>query len=175
MNRSSLRFLVPAAAAAALLATALPAAAQQAPRIGFVSTERIMRDSAPAKRAQTQIQNEFAPRDREMQALAAQAKTMQEDLEKNGVTMAQSERAAKERKLDEASRELQRRQREFQEDLGQRRNELMAQVIQKANEVIRKLAEQDKLDIILQDAVYANPRIDITEKVIKALDQAEPK
>ena len=160
-------------AAALLAAAALPAAAQQqqAVRIGFVSTERIMRDSAPAKRAQSQIQTEFAPRDREMQGLSAQLKTMQEDLQKNGVTMAESERTLKERKFDEMNRDFQRRQREFQEDLGQRRNELMAQVIQKANEVIRKLAEQDKLDIILQDAVYTSPRIDITDRVVKALDE----
>ena len=172
MNRTFLRLI----AAAALASAALPAAAQQAaPRIGFVSTERIMRDSAPAKRAQSQIQNEFAPRDRDMQGMATQLKGMQADLEKNAVTMAESERAAKERKFDEMNRDFQRRQREFQEDLGQRRNELMAQVIQKANEVIRKLAEQDKLDIILQDAVYASPRVDITDKVIKALDQATPK
>jgi outer membrane protein len=167
MNRTLTRLIT----AAALAAAALPALAQQqVARIGFVSTERIMRDSAVAKRAQSQIQNEFAPRDREMQGVAAQLKTMQEDLQKNAVTMAESERTAKERKFDEMSRDFQRRQREFQEDLGQRRNELMAQVIQKANEVIRKLAEQDKLDIILQDAVYASPRIDITDKVIKTLD-----
>lgn len=167
-------FAIALLVAAAALAAALPAAAQSpAPRIGFVSTERIMRDSAPAKRAQAQIEGEFAPRDREMRGLAAQLKTMQEDLQKNGVTMGESERAAKERKFDEMNRDFQRRQREFQEDLGQRRNELMAQVIQRANEVIRKLAEQDKLDVILQDAVYASPRIDITEKVIKTLDQAK--
>jgi len=171
MNRPIASFLM-----AAALAAALPAAAQTAaPRIGFVSTERIMRDSGLAKRAQTQIQSEFAGRDRDMQAMAAQLKTMQEDLQKNGVTMADSERTARERKFDETNRDFQRKQREFQEDLGQRRNELMAQVIQKANEVIRKLAEQDKLDIILQDAVYASPRVDITDKVIKALDQATPK
>ena len=178
MNRSPAR-LIAAAAFATLIAAAaaFPAAAQQPStvRIGFVSTERIMRDSGMAKRAQTQIQNEFAPRDREMQGLAAQLKTMQEELQKNAVTMAESERTAKERKLDELGRDFQRRQREFNEDLGQRRNELMAQVIQKANEIIRKIAEQDKLDIILQDAVYASPRIDVTDRVIKALDQAAPK
>ena len=169
MNDTVLRI----AAAALLAAAALPAAAQQqpAPRIGFVSTERIMRDSAPAKRAQAQIEKEFGPRDRDMQGTAAQLKTMQEDLQKNGVTMSDTERAAKEKRLDEMSRDFQRRQREFQEDLGQRRNELMAQVIQSANGVIRKLAEQDKLDIILQDAVYASPRIDITDRVIKTLDE----
>lgn len=170
MNRTVARLI----AAAALAAAALPAAAQApAPRIAFVSTERIMRDSATAKRAQAQIQGEFAPRDREMQGIAARLKTMQEDLQKNGVTMSESERATKERKLEEAGRDFQRRQREFNEDLGQRRNELMAQVIQKANGVIRKLAEEDKLDVILQDAVYASPRIDLTDKVIKALDQAK--
>ena len=143
--------------AALSLALHVPAAAAQAEnKIGFVNTERILREAAPAVRAQKKIEAEFSKRDQEMARLADQLKRMQDELEKQGVTLAESQRRTKER--------------EFREDLNQRRNEELAQVVEQANRVIRQIAEQEKYDIIFQDAVYANPRIDITERVIKALD-----
>ena len=153
---------------------AAPAALAQAEKIGFVNTERIMRDSAPAQRAQKKIEGEFTKRDAELSKLADQLKQMQTDLEKNAVTMSDTQRRQKERELGDADREFQRRRREFQEDLNQRRNEELEQVLEQANRAIRAIAEQEKYDIIFQDAVYANPRIDITERVIKALDGAKP-
>ncbi|TMG73487.1 MAG: OmpH family outer membrane protein, partial [Betaproteobacteria bacterium] len=96
------------------------------------------------------------------------------DLEKNGVTMTENQRRTKEREFSEQNRDFQRKQREFREDLNQRRNEELAQVVEQANRVIRQIAEQEKFDIIFQDAVFASPRIDITDKVIKALDQGKP-
>ena len=158
--------------AAALFAFAAPAAAEG--KIGFVNTERIMRDSAPAQRAQKKIEGEFTKRDQELTKLADQLKRLQEDLEKNAVTMAEGQRRQKERELTDLDRDFQRRRREFQEDLNQRRNEELAQVLEQANRAIRQIAEQEKYDIIFQDAVYANPRIDITERVIKALDGTKP-
>jgi outer membrane protein len=95
---------------------------------------------------------------------------MQDDLEKQGVTMAESQRRTREREFSDMNRDFQRRQREFREDLNQRRNEELAHVVEQANRVIRQIAEQEKYDIIFQDAVYANPRIDITDRVIKSLD-----
>ena len=149
----------------------VPAAAAQAEnKIGFVNTERILREAAPAVRAQKKIEAEFSKRDQEMARLADQLKRMQDELEKQGVTMAESQRRTKEREFSDLNRDFQRRQREFREDLNQRRNEELAQVVEQANRVIRQIAEQEKYDIIFQDAVYANPRIDITERVIKALD-----
>lgn len=147
-----------------------PAAAQAENKLGFVNTERILREAAPAVRAQKKIEAEFSKRDQEMARLAEQLKRMQDELEKQGVTMAESQRRTKEREFGELNRDFQRRQREFREDLNQRRNEELAQVVEQANRVIRQIAEQEKYDIIFQDAVYANPRIDITERVIKALD-----
>jgi len=149
----------------------VPAAAAQAEnKIGFVNTERILREAAPAVRAQKKIEAEFSKRDQEMARLADQLKRMQDELEKQGVTLAESQRRTKEREFGELNRDFQRRQREFREDLNQRRNEELAQVVEQANRVIRQIAEQEKYDIIFQDAVYANPRIDITERVIKSLD-----
>ena len=160
----------------------LPVTAQQpapqAPtvtgKLGFVNTERILRDALPAQRAQKKIEAEFQKRDQELARLADQLKRMQEDLEKNGVTMSETQRRSKEREFGDLNRDFQRKQREFREDLNQRRNEELAQVVEQANRVIRQIAEQEKFDIIFQDAVFASPRIDITDRVIKALDSGKP-
>ena len=159
--------LVQALAVAVLALPAAPALAEG--KIGFVNTERIMRESAPAQRAQKKIEGEFTKRDQELTRVAEQLKRMQEDIEKNTVTMTEAQRRVKERELGDLDRDFQRKRREFQEDLNQRRNEELAQVLEQANRAIRAIAEQEKYDIIFQDAVYANPRIDLTEKVIKAL------
>ena len=159
-------------AACCLAATCAMASAQEAPKIGFVNTERILRDAAPAKAAQQKLEKEFEKRDQELQRLAKQLQGMQESLEKNGMTMAEGERRNKEREFNDLNRDFQRKQREFREDLNQRRNEELSQVIDKANRVIKQIAEQEKYDVILQEAVFASPRIDITDKVIKALNAA---
>ena len=159
---------------ALLMAFALPAAAQAEAKIGFVNTARILRDAAPAVKAQKRIEQEFAKRDQELAKTAEQLKRMQDDMERQGLTMQESQRRAKEREFNDLNRDFQRRQREFREDLNQRRNEELAQVVEQANRVIRQIAEQEKYDIIFQDAVYANPRIDITDRVIKALEGKPP-
>jgi outer membrane protein len=153
-----------------LLMASLPAAAEM--KIGFVNTERIFREAAPAVRAQKKLEKEFEKRDQELQRLAKQLQAMQENLEKNSVTLAESDRRNKEREFADNNREFQRKQREFREDLNQRRNEELASVLERANKSIKSIAEAEKFDIIFQEAVYANPRIDITEKVIKALSDA---
>ena len=172
MNAVMRQTLVRALSIAVLAAPAAPALAEG--KFGFVNTERIMRDSAPAQRAQKKIEAEFTKRDQELSRVADQLKQLQQDLEKNTVTMSDAQRRTKERELGELDRDFQRKRREFQEDLNQRRNEELAQVLEQANRAIRAIAEQEKYDIIFQDAVYANPRIDITERVIKALDGAKP-
>ncbi|HUX23283.1 MAG TPA: OmpH family outer membrane protein [Burkholderiales bacterium] len=138
-------------------------------KIGFVNTEKVFREAAPAVRAQKKIEKEFAKRDQDIQKMAAQVRKMQDDLEKNSVTMSESERRDKQRQLGELSLDFQRKQREFREDLNQRRNEELAAVLDQANRAIKAIAEAEKYDIIFQEAVYASPRIDITDKVIKAL------
>ncbi len=165
------------AAALALAVIAVPAEAQpsaapavSAIRIGFVNTERLFREAAPAKRAQAKLEKEFATRDAEVQKLTRQVRDLQSSLDKDGATMAESERRNKERDLANLSRDLQRAQREFREDLNLRKNEELASVQERANKVIQQIAEAEKYDLIIQDpVVYASQRIDITEKVIKAL------
>ena len=139
-------------------------------RVGFVNTERLFREAAPAKRAQQKLEREFAARDADIQKLSKQVQALQATLERDGVTMAESERRNKERDLANLTRDLQRAQREFREDLNLRRNEELSSVQERANKVIQQIAEAEKYDLIVQDpVVYASQRIDITEKVIKAL------
>ncbi|HSQ80446.1 MAG TPA: OmpH family outer membrane protein [Casimicrobiaceae bacterium] len=155
--------------AVALLLTAGAATAAEY-KIGFVNTERLFREAAPAKRAQAKIEKEFAARDAEIQKLAKQVRDMQSALDRDGPTMSDSDRRNKERDLANQSRDLQRMQREFREDLNLRRNEELAGIQERANKVIQQIAETEKYDLILQDpVVYASQRIDITDKVIKAL------
>ena len=163
-----------AAAMFGLLAAPVLAQPVPASKFGFVNTERVLRDAVPAMRAQKKIEAEFQKRDQEMARLAEQLKRLQEDLEKNAVTMNEVQRRVKERDFGELNRDFQRKQREFREDLNQRRNEELAQVVEQANRVIRQIAEQERFDIIFQDAVYASPRIDITDRVIKALEGKLP-
>ena len=163
-----------AAAALAIWAAIAAAPAQAQGKIGVVQIERIVRDSAPALRAQKKLEAEFSKREQELAKTADQLKRIQDDLDKEGVTMPEAQRRTKERDLAELNRDFQRKQREYREDVNQRRNEELAQVIEQANRVIRLIAEQDKYDIIFQEAAYANPRIDITDKVIKALESKPP-
>jgi outer membrane protein len=144
-------------------------------RIAFVSTERILRDSAPAMRAQKKLEGEFKKRDEELAKIAEQLKRMQEELDKNAVTMSDTQRRDREREFGDLNRDFQRKQREFREDINARRNEELAQVVEQANRVIRQIAEQEKFDIIFQEMpAYVSPRIDITDKVIKALEGKPP-
>ena len=139
-------------------------------KIGFVNTERLFREAAPAKRAQQKLEREFATRDAEIQKLSKQVRDLQAVLDKDGATMPENDRRNKERDLANFSRDLQRAQREFREDVNLRRNEELAGFQERANKVILQIAEAEKFDLILQDpVVYASQRIDITEKVIKAL------
>ncbi len=159
--------------AALVLAWAPAVHAQETAKVGFVSLERILRDSAAAKSAQTKLEAEFAKRSKEMQDFANRLKPMFERLEKDAAVMSDSERVRRQRELSDQDKEFQRKQREFNEDLNQRRNEELAGIVERANRVIKQIAEAEKYDVILQEAVYVNPRIDMTERVIRALNAAK--
>ena len=159
-----------------LLAVALIGISQAAvadTKIGFVNSDRVMREAAPAVRAQQRLEKEFEKRDEELQRMAKDLKAMPENLERDGATMTESDRRNKERAVNDINRDFQRKQREFREDLNQRRNEELASVLDKANRSVKDIAEKENYDIIFQEAVFANPRIDITDKVIKALSDAK--
>ena len=142
-------------------------------KVGYVNTQRIFRDAPTAVKAAKKIEAEFSKRDQDLQALAKQVQTLQDSLEKNAVTMPDTERRAKEKDLNEQSREFQRRQREFREDLNLRQNEENAAIIEKANKAIKQLAESEKYDLIVQDVVWVSPKLDVTDKIIKALSEGK--
>ena len=157
-----------AAVLLAALAWAFPASAVEM-KIGFVNTERVFREAAPAKRAQQKLEREFSARNAELGKIEKQGRDLQTELERENVTMPESARREKERQLADISRTFQRIQREIREDLNLRRNEELASVQERATRVINQIAEQEKFDLVIQEAVFASGRIDITEKVIKAL------
>jgi outer membrane protein len=139
-------------------------------RIGIVDTERILRESAQALAAQKKIDKEFAVRDQEIKKLAGDLKDVQQELDKNRGKLSDSSRRIKEREIANLNLQLQTRQREFREDLSLRQNEELAQILAKADKAIRTIAESEQYDVILQEAVYRNPRVDITDKVLKYLE-----
>ena len=152
-----------------ILSVASSASGQEL-KIGFVNTDRVFKEAAPALRSQKKLQEEFAPRDQEIKAVNAQATAVKAKLEKDGLTMAESEKRALESELARLSREIQRLQREFREELNLRKQEELKVILRIANEEIDKIAAEEKYDLILQEAVYRSDRLDITDKVIKALE-----
>jgi outer membrane protein len=152
-----------------ILSVASSASGQEL-KIGFVNTDRVFKEAAPALRSQKKLQEEFAPRDQEIKDVNAQATEVKAKLEKDGLTMAESEKRALESELARLSREIQRLQREFREELNLRKQEELKVILRIANEEIDKIAAEEKYDLILQEAVYRSDRLDITDKVIKALE-----
>ncbi|MFM9971051.1 MAG: OmpH family outer membrane protein [Burkholderiales bacterium] len=143
-------------------------------KVGFVSLDRILRDATPAQIAQKRIEAEFAKRDQELVRIADQLKKQQDNLEKNAVTMSETERTRRQREFTDLNRDFERKQREFREDLGTRRNEELSSIVERANRVIRQIAESEKFDVIFQNdqVVWASPRIDLTDRVIKTLESS---
>lgn len=137
-------------------------------RIGVVDTERILLESVPALKAEKKIEKEFTARDQEIKKLSKQIRDIHTLMDKEGMTMP-AERRNKERELDSLNVNLQRLQREFNEDLNLRKNEELVVVLELANKAIQQIAEREKYDLVLQEAVYHNTKIDITNKVIKFL------
>ena len=139
-------------------------------RVGFVNTDRIFREASSAKAAQSKLEQEFARREKELTELGNALKAASEKFEREAPTLSESQRGARQKALIDQDREFQRKRREFQEDLTARKNEELQQVLDRANRVVRQVAEQEKYDLILQEAVYINPKHDITDKVIRALN-----
>jgi len=165
------KIFTPLLAAACLLAAG---AANADTKIGYVNLQRILADAPQAAKAKKKLEKEFEKRDQDLQRLAKQLQTLQDGLEKNSVTMAETERRNKEREFGELSREFKRKQRELQEDLNLRQNEEMSAIFDRVNKVLKNIAETEKFDLIIQEAVFASPRIDITERIIKTLAETAP-
>ena len=141
-------------------------------KVGVVNLDRIFREANSAKAAQTKLEQEFSKREKELTDLGAQLKTLSDKFEREAPTLAESQRTVRQRQLVDQDRIFQTKRREFQEDLSARKNEELQLVIERANKVVKTLAESEKYDLILQESVYVNPKHDITDKVIKALNSA---
>ena len=141
-------------------------------RVGFVNTDRIFKEASSAKVAQTKLEQEFSKREKDLLDQGAAIKTAADKLEREAPTLSEAQRATRQKQLVDQDREFQRRRREFQEDLNARKSEELQQVLERANRVVKQVAEAEKFDLILQDAVYINPKHDITDKVLKVLNSA---
>jgi outer membrane protein len=141
-------------------------------RVGFVNTDRIFREANTAKAAQAKLEQEFARREKDLNEMGTSLKSASERFEREAPALPESQRGQRQKALIDQDREFQRKRREFQEDLNARKNEELQQVLDRANRVVKQVAEQEKYDLILQEAVYINPRHDITDKVIRALNAA---
>lgn len=144
-------------------------------KIGIVNTDRILRDSNVAKTAQAKLESEFLKREKDLNEAINAFKGTAEKFERDAPTLSEAQRLAKQKQLVEQDRDLKRRQREFQEDLGARKNEENQMLFEKAGRAVKQVAETEKYDLVLQDAAYFNPKHDITEKVIKALNSGSVK
>jgi outer membrane protein len=162
--------LLKAVALTAMMSVAAVAAQAQEIKIGYVNSERVLRESNLAKAAQQKLEAEFGKREKDLKDLEARLRGAAEKLEKDAPTLAEAEKNRRQRDLVEQERDLQRKRREWQEDLTQRKNEELSGVVERANRVIKQIFDAEKYDLILQDAIHFSPRVDITKKVIDALN-----
>lgn len=142
-------------------------------RVGFVNTDRVFREANSAKAAQSRLEQEFAKREKELNDMGTALKTASDKFEREAPTLTEAQRSQRQKALIDQDRDFQRKRREFQEDLNARKSEELQQVLDRANRVVKQVAEQEKYDLILQEAVYINPKYDITDKVIKALNASK--
>lgn len=164
--KHSVRYLL---LALAIGCTALSAQAQDF-RIGFVNTDRILKEANTAKAAQTKLEQEFSKREKDLVDVGNTLKAAADKLERDAPTLSESQRNTRQKQLVEQDRDFQRRRREFQEDLNARKNEELQQVVDRANRAVKQIAETDGYDVIVQEAVYVNPKHDITDKVLRAIN-----
>jgi outer membrane protein len=142
-------------------------------RIGFINTDRIFKESNTAKQAQAKLEQEFSKREKDLIDVEKTFKSAVEKFEREAPTLSESQRMARQKQLGEQDRDFQRKRREFQEELNARKNEEFQQVLERANRVIKQVAEAEKFDLVLQEAVYINPKHDITDKVLKVINAAK--
>ena len=142
-------------------------------RIGFINTDRIFKESNTAKQAQAKLEQEFSKREKDLIDVEKTFKSAVEKFERDAPTLSESQRMSRQKQLGEQDRDFQRKRREFQEELNARKNEEFQLVLERANRVIKQVAEAEKYDLVLQEAVYINPKHDITDKVLKVINAAK--
>ena len=154
----------------AIAASVLPAAeaAAQA-KIGVVNVARLLQESPQAQAASQALENEFAARRRDLENQQKDLKAREDKLQKDGAVMAEAERRNAEKALRDGQRELARKQNEFLEDLNVRRNEALGQLQRNVLQEVQAYAKTAGLDVVVADALYASPSVDVTNQVLAAL------
>jgi outer membrane protein len=160
-------------AAVLLLGYAAITVQAQEIRIGFINTDRIFKEANTAKQAQAKLEQEFSKREKDLNDSGNALKSAVEKFEREAPTLSESQRVSRQKQLGEQDRDFQRKRREFQEELNARKNEEFQLVLERANRVIKQVAEAEKYDLVLQEAVYINPKHDITDKVLKVINSAK--
>jgi len=153
-----------------LAATSLPAGAAQAQaKIGVVNIARLLQEAPQAQAASAALESEFAARRRDLENQQKDLKAREDKLAKDGAVMAEAERRNSEKTLRDGQRELARKQNEFLEDLNVRRNEALGQLQRSVLQEVQAYAKSAGLDVVVADALYASPSVDITAQVLSAL------
>jgi outer membrane protein len=141
-------------------------------KVGYINTQRITTESAPAKAAQGKLEQEFSKRQKELTELQPALKAAYEKFERDAPTLSESQRLARQKELSDRDREFKRKSGEFADDLNARRTEELQQVIDRANKAMKQVADSEKYDMVIQEVAYQNGKHDITDKVLKILNAA---
>jgi outer membrane protein len=164
------KIIAPVAVPLLLTASLFSQCAFAETKIGFVDTVKLMEAAPQAKSAQSKIESEFSPREKELVSLQREIKEQEDKLSRDGAVMSESERTKLERDILAKRRDLKRAQEEFRDDLNIRRNEVLAKLQKEMYEAVVALAKDEKYDLIFsQGVVYSSDKVDITEDVLKKL------
>jgi len=153
-----------------LAAVSLPLSAAQAQaKIGVVNVARLLQETPQAQAASQALENECAARRREIESQQRDLKAREGKLAKDGAVMSEGDRRSAEKALRDGQRDLARKQNEFLEDLNVRRNEALGQLTRNVLQEVQSYAKSAGLDVVVADALYASPAVDITAQVLAAL------
>ena len=169
-RRSSMWIQASLVAVVAVFSTSNVYAQDSALRIGVINVDKVLNESNLAKQSNAKLEREFSKRQNDLRDIAQKIKVAAEKLDRDAAVMAEPERIRRQRELGDQDRELQRKQREYSEDLNMRNLEERSKLIEKTNIALKQIAEQRKFDLVIQDPVYATPKVDITDDIIKALN-----
>lgn len=138
-------------------------------KIGYVNAVKVIEEAPQGEAALKKLEAEFAPRDKQIIEMQNKLKRLEQDLEKNALVLKDTEARSKEFEIVGLKRDLRRATQEFREDYNLRRNEELTALQKIVQKTIAEIAKQENFDLILESAVYAGPKVDITEKILKKL------
>jgi outer membrane protein len=139
-------------------------------KMGYVNFQKLLEEAPQTKTAMQGLENEFAPRRRELLTMQNDLKARDEKLQKEGAVMSEADRAKAEKSLRDQQREFSRKAGEFQDDASTRRNEEIGKVQRYLVTEIQGYANAQGYDLVLGDGVFfAKGPLDITANVLAVL------